>query len=186
MRLKNYLVPEELEFDGQQLQGHWAQEKFGLRGESIVAFAGPFDPKPEIFTFPKPCELFRKRKMLHLVVEHYHADPEKLRLQQRLLINVLKDKLNHRLKGDVIQRWGANLFCASAQITVTMSALSSSSALIYQGVSIQKSEAKAKLWGLEDGLIDPMELAQVVMDQYVFELEDMRRSRDRSGGLNSA
>lgn len=186
MRLKNYLVPEELEFDGQQLRGHWAQEKFGLRGENIVAFTGAFDPKPEIVTFPSPCEVFRKRKMLHLVVEHYHADPEKLRLQQRLLVNVLKDKLNHRLKGDVIQRWGANLFHASAQITITISALTTSSALIYQGVCIQQSKAKAKLWGLEDGHIDPAELAQVVMDQYVFELEDMRRSGDRSNGLNRA
>lgn len=186
MRLKNYLVREELTFDGQQLRGHWAQERFGLKGENIVAFAGPFDPNLEIITLPASCEMFRKRKMLHLVVEHYHADPEKLRLQQRLLVYVLKDKLNHRLGGDLIQRWGPNLFHESAQVTVTSSLLTTSSALIYQGVSIQKSEPEAKLWGLEDGHIDPMELAQVVMDQYIFELEDLRRSRDRSGGLNRA
>jgi hypothetical protein len=186
MRLKNYLVRKELKFDGDQLQSRWAEETFGLKGESIVAFVGPFDPRPEIVAFAPSCEIFRKRTMLHLVVEHSHADQEKLRLQQRLLVYVLKDKLNHRLKGDLIQRWGANLFHTSAQITVTFSSLTASSALIYVATNIQMGEPESKFWGLEDGYIDPMELAQAVMDQYIFEMEDMRRSSDRPEDLNRA
>lgn len=177
MRLKKYLVPGQLEFDGHQLQAHWAPESFGLEGENIVAFVGSFDPSPEIAAFPPACEIFRKRRMLHLVVEHFHADPEKLRLQQRLLVYVLKDKLNHRLKGDLVQRWGQNLFYASAQITASISLLTASSAVIYTGVNIQRGGSKSKLWGLEEGGVDPLELAQVVMDQYVFEVEDTRRQK---------
>jgi hypothetical protein len=177
MKLKNYLACEQMEFSGHQLQGHWAQENFSLEGESIVAFLGPFNPRSQMVVFPQSCELFRKRKMLHLVVEHLHTDLEKLSLQQRLLVYVLKEKLNHRLKGDLIQRWGSNLFYGSAQITAAASELTASSAVIYLGVNIEGGEPKSKLWGLEEGGIDPLELAQVVMDQYVFEVEDTRRLR---------
>jgi hypothetical protein len=178
MKLKSYFISEQLEFDGHQLEGHWAQESFGLQGESIVAFLGSFNPKPQTVVFPRSCELFRKRSMLHLVVEHFHADLEKLSLQQRLLAYVLKEKLNHRLKGDLVQRWGPNLFYESAQITAAASRLIASSAVIYMGVNIEGGEPKSKLWGLDEAGIDPLELAQVVMDQYVFEVEDTRRRRD--------
>jgi hypothetical protein len=177
MKLKNYLASEHIEFSGHQLRGNWARENFSLEGESMVAFLGPFNPRSQMEVFPPSCERFRKRRMLHLVVEHLHTDWEKLHLQQRLLVYVLKEKLNHRLKGDVIQRWGSNLFCESAQITVAASMLTATSAVIYIGVNIEGGEPECKLWGLEEGGIDPLELAQVVMDQYVFEVEDIRRRR---------
>jgi len=177
MRLKKHLVPEQLEFDGHQLDSGWARESFALDGESIVAFVGPFDPESGIVTFPSACQIFRKRRMLHLVVEHLHDDLEKLRLQQRLLLCVLKDKLDHRLKGDLVQRWDEELFHESTQITVSTSMLTTSSAVIYTGVNIQGGDSESKLWGLEDGGIDALELAQVVVDQYVFEIEGTRRQR---------
>lgn len=177
MKLKRYLVSGQLEFNGHQLGGNWARESFDLEGESIVAFIGSFNPSPQTVAFPSSCELFQKRRMLHLVVEHQHADLEKLSLQQRLLAYVLKEKMNHRLKGDLIQRWGPNLFHESAQITAAISMLTASTAVIYMGVNIERGEPQSKLWGLEEGGIDPLELAQVVMDQYVFEVEDARQRR---------
>ncbi len=177
MRLKKYLSMEELEFNGLQLRAHWAQESFGLQGESIIAFVGPFGPRIQNVVFPSACQPFHGKKMLHFVVEHFHADAEKVSLQQLLLIHVLKDKLNHRLKGDLIQRWGQNLFLESAQLTVAMVLLSDSSATIYTGINIQRGDPASKIWGLEQGHLDPMELAQVVMDQYIFEVEETRRPR---------
>jgi hypothetical protein len=177
MRLKKYFVHEQLEFDGQQLKAHWAQQSFGLKGESIVAFVGLYNPGREV-SLPAAFEIFRNTKLLHLVVEHLHADLEKLHLQQLLLLSVLQDKLNHRLKGDLVQRWGQNLCHESARLTASKSLLTASSALIYTGVNVHRGDPKSKLWGLEEGGIDPEELAQVVMDQYIFELEGIRRQKD--------
>ena len=178
MRLKKYFVREQLEFDGQQLKARWAQQSFGLKGESIVAFVGLYNPARDV-TFPSTYEIFRNAKMLHLVVEHLHADLEKLRLQQLLLLSVLQEKLNHRLKGDLVQRWGQNLCHQSARLTASKSLLTNSSALIYTGVNIHRGDPKSKLWGIEEGGIDPEELAQVVMDQYIFELEGIRRPKNQ-------
>lgn len=177
MRLRKYLAPGQLEFDGHQLRAYWARENFGLKGENIVAFVGPFHPSPQVVKIHMPYEIFQNRRMLHLVVEHLHADPEKLHLQQRLLLCVLKDKLNHRLRGDLVQRWGQNLFHESAQITASTCLLTASSAVIYVGVNIERGKPKSKLWGLEEGGIDSLELAQVVMDQYIFEVADTRRQK---------
>jgi len=178
MRLKEHWVKEQLEFDGRGLGPGWGWQRFGLKGENIVAFAGPFHPDPEALSFPQGSERLRGKRLLHLVVEHQHGDAEKARLELQLLLNILKDKLNHRLKGDIIQRWRQDLCKDAAHITASAILMTSSSAIIYVGVNITGSRSQSMLWGLEDGGIDAHELAQVVMDQYVFETESLRQPVD--------
>lgn len=178
MRLKEHWATEQLEFDGHDFSPGWVQRRFGLKGESIIAFVGPFCPDPAAVCFPQGSERLRGKRMLHLVVEHQHGDVEKARLEQQLLLNILKDKLNHRLKGDIIQRWRQDLCQDAAHITASTIQMTSSLAIIYVGVNIERSQPQSMLWGLADGGVDAHELAQVVMDQYVFETEGLRRPVD--------
>jgi hypothetical protein len=178
MRMQKHLVSERLTFDGSQFETGWADKHFGVTGESIVAFLGPLDIISQEEGFAQSWEAFDKSEMLHLVVEHSHGDLEKLGLQHHLLISLLKEKLNHRLRGDLVQRWGQDLFYESAQITISTALLVSSSAFIYVGVCIQRRGPKSKVWGLRDGGVDARELAQVVMDQYIFEVECIRQNAD--------
>ena len=175
MRLQKQLLSEQVAFDGHQLEAGWTGEDLGLQGEGIVAFIGSFQPDPQIIEPPSSWEAFRDREMLHLVVAHGHDDLEKLRLQQHLLLNVLKEKLNHRLRGDLVQRWGCDLFYESAQVSVSTTLLTVSSAIIYVGITLTGDQQNEKSWGIRQGAIDPLELAEVVMDQYIFEVENTRK-----------
>jgi hypothetical protein len=144
----------------------------------MVAFIGPFHPAGDERSALENSDRFLDRPLLHFVIEHKHQNPEILRLQQQLLLNVLKDKLNHRLKGDVVQRWSQDLCRDAAHITVSVVRMHSSCALIYLGVNLSGEGSEGETWGLQDGRIDPRELAHAVMDQYIFEIENARRPID--------
>jgi hypothetical protein len=178
MRLNKYLVEEEITFDGRQLRPGWAVKRCGLGGEIITAFLGPFRPSGDEIAGLGDSAHFLDRPLLHFIVEHQHQNPEVLRLQQQLLLNVLKDKLNHRLKGDVVQRWSQDLCRDSAHITISALRVHPSCAMIYVGVNLGGEGNAGETWGLQDGGIDPRELAQAVMDQYIFEIESSRRPLD--------
>ena len=177
MRLKKYLSSEPSVFDGSQLQPEWADERFGKDLEGIAAFIGPFQPAADLAL--QDAELFEHHRLLHLVVRHAHQDIEKIRLQQRLLLDVAKDKLNHRLPkvssrkagdhGDIIQRWGQDLRCGSRHLSISVIRMSASGMSIYLGISdpVTGTESSA---GAEGGM-DLAELARAIVDQYVFEID---------------
>jgi hypothetical protein len=87
-------------------------------------------------------------------------------LRQKLLVDILKDKLDHRIKGDILQRWGDDLFDTDYKLTVSATVRTSVSTKIHLGVNISSRNTPVKTKGLEDYDIDPREIAQAVMNQY--------------------
>jgi len=114
--------------------------------------------------------------MLHFVLEHFDLDLEKAILKQKLLVSILKDKLNHRLKGDILQRWGNDIFDGDAKLTISTVTRTRVSTKIHLGINISSKNTPVKTKGLEDYGLDPLDLAQVVMNQYRL---DMRRVSER-------
>jgi len=182
MRMKKQLSAEPCVFDGSQLQPEWTDNQFGKGMEGIAAFIGPFRPAASAAISSPDGELFENRRLLHLVVRHVHQDVEKIRLQQRLLLDVTKDKLNHRLpetsgreRGeprDIVQRWGQDLRRGPRHLSISAIRMTSSGAIIYLGISGPGAGAEASS---EEGGMDLSELARAIADQYVFEIDSARQ-----------
>jgi len=185
MRLKKQLSSEQSVFDGSQLQPEWTDRRFGKGMDGIAAFVGPFRPAASAAISSPNGEHFENRRLLHLVVRHVHQDVEKIRLQQRLLLDVAKDKLNHRLpeapgreKGeprDVVQRWGQDLRRGPQHLSVSVIRMTASGAIIYLGI-IEPGTGTEPLSGTEGGGgMDLSELARAIADQYVFEIDSAQQ-----------
>ncbi len=199
-RLGKHLMSEPSIFDGSQLQPEWTDHRFGKGVEAIIAFIGPFRPAADLLTPFRGSQLFQERRLLHLVVRHVHRDIEKLRLQQRLLLDVAKDKLNHRLPGDpgredradkdiarkdivhkdvaqtnIVQRWGPDLCRGSEHLSVSIIRMTATGGLIYLGLrepgDVETSPARTR----SGKKVDLLELARAIMDQYIFEVTSARQ-----------
>jgi hypothetical protein len=180
MRLKKHLLTEPSVFDGSQLRSEWTRRFFGEAGEGIVVFSGPFRPAADLSVSLADRTSFHDRQLLHVIVQHQHQDVEKLRLQQRLLLDVAKDKLNHRLPGDavhsdIVQRWGQDLRRGSQHLSVSIIRMSPHGALIHLGILVPEAEAASSKQPGARVKLEPFELAQAIMDQYVFEVDSARR-----------
>ena len=166
--MKFLFVSEEIKFTGEQLLSHWAYINFNLLGDNIVGFIGPCDVEERYLVgidhYKKKTQI-KSEKMLHFVVEHFDLDLEKTILKQKLLVSILKDKLNHRLKGDVVQRWGDDIFDGDAKLTISTTTRTKVSTKIHLGINITSHGTPIKTKGLEDYGLDPLDIAQVVMNQ---------------------
>jgi hypothetical protein len=167
--MKSLFLEEEIAYTGEQLKPHWAFITFDLAGDSIVGFIGPYKASPE---FTSDLRESRDRveseegMMLHLVVEHFGSDLLKILLCQRLLLGIARDKLNHRLGGDLLQIWGDDICDGSERITTSSATVNTLSGKIHLGIRTEPSKGK----GLKDYNINPRELGEVIMDQYRLEL----------------
>jgi len=167
--MRSLFVRDEILFTGEQLSSFWAYRNYDVLGDNIVAFIGPCQVDEKyiigIDHFKKKTQI-KSERMLHFLVEHFELDLEKAILRQKLLVDILKDKLNHRLKGDVLQRWGDDLFDTDSKLTVSATLRTSVSTKIHLGINISSKNTPVKTKGLEDYGIDPNDVSQAVMDQY--------------------
>jgi hypothetical protein len=167
--MRSLFVREEILFTGEQMASFWAYKNHDILGDNIIAFIGPCQVDPEhiiaIDHFKKKTQI-RSERMLHFLVEHFDQDLERAILRQKLLVDILKDKLNHRLKEDLLQRWGDDLFDSEHKLTVSATARTSVSTKIHLGINISSQNTPVKTKGLDDYGIDPNDISQAVMDQY--------------------
>ncbi len=167
--MKSYFIQDEILFTGEQLSSFWAYQNYDILGDNIVAFIGPCQVEEkyiiQVDHFKKKTQI-KSERMLHFLVEHFDLDLEKAILRQKLLVDIVKDKLNHRLKGDVLQRWGDDLFDTEFKLTVSATVRTSVSTKIHLGINISSKNTPVKTKGLDDYGIDPNDISQAVMDQY--------------------
>ena len=177
--MKFLFVQEKIKFTGEQLLSHWAYKNYDLLGDSIVSFIGSCEIEQKYLVsldhFKKKSSIYSEN-MLHFVIEHFDLDLEKAILRQKLLVAIVKDKLNHRLGSDVFQRWGNDIYDGDAKLTVSTVVETPVSTKIHMGINISAKSVPAKAKGLDEYSIDPLDIAQSVMDQYRL---DMRRISER-------
>ena len=125
--VKAKFIADRLTYTGDQLRSHWTYENYEVQGDSIVAFIGPCDvslDKLVDLADRKECKIIFSEEMLHFIVEHFDLDLEKTLLKQKLLITILMEKLNHRLKHNVVHRLGDDLFDEDKKLSVSIATLS--------------------------------------------------------------
>ena len=163
---------EEFSFTAEEMFPHWAYKKYGIAGDSIIAFVGPCRITPEHLI---DLEEFRAgtvisaEKMLHFIVEHFDTDLEKAILRQYLLVTILEEKINNRLNAKKVIRWSDDLYDEDYKLTVSAVTKNVISSKIHLGINVVPSKIKVKTRGLSHYDIDPYELAEVIISQYRLE-----------------
>ncbi len=176
--MKSLIIREPIEFDASAMRPHWAQEKFDILGDSIVAFHGKCNiPEQDFMDLRKrkkgPC--LCAEDMLHFVAEQFQPYLEMAVLRQYLLVLIAGEKLEHRVDPSLeIIRWHDDLFLDNRKLTVTAVAKTPVSTKIHLGINIDPTGTTQPAVGLAELGIDPFDLAEAIVDQYKLEMQEIR------------
>jgi hypothetical protein len=179
-------IEEAILYDGTPLESLWAYRRFGLRGDSIVAFAGPCDIPPErIVDWEDRLAGARiySPMMLHFIVEHFELALDKGIWRQRLLAAMTRDLLADRTKG-AIRRDGDDLFDGDRKLSISIATLTPVSTKIHFGVNIRAEGAPVPAKGLADYGVDPAAFAQGVLGAYAAECDSVGAARAKVRGIS--
>ena len=173
-------IDETIDYTGEQLRSLFALERFGLQGDSIVAFIGKADVGVSHLVDRRDAQEGRviySDRMLHFIVEHFDTDLEKAVWRQRLLICIIKEELEQRVRGVSLIRRGDDLFFGDRKLTVSIATVSPISALIHTGVNVIAHSAPVPACGLSEWALDAREVGQLVAERYAGEVDSIQRAR---------
>jgi len=173
-------IPDEIAYTGEQLRSHWAYANYDLVGDSIVAFVGPCDVKPQhmrdVEDLKASSRIYSER-MLHFLVEHFDADLQRAVLRQRLFMAILSGSLNRRFGETRVRREGSDLYDGKSKLTVSVASVSPVSALIHAGINISSRNTPVPTLGLDDYGIAPVEFGKEALAAYAKECAAARKAR---------
>lgn len=179
-------IKDKTAYTGRELTSHWAFRSFDLLGDSIVAFSGPCDVSTDrmadLADVKANAPIWSER-MLHFIVEHFGCGLETAILRQRLLVCIVQEILNSRLKGQTIRRKGDDLYQGDAKLSVSIAVQSPVSCMIHLGLNVENKGTPVKTAGLNDLGLEPESLAGDVMAAYLDELKGMREARCKVRGV---
>ncbi len=180
------LIEKEIPYTGRELTSHWAYRRFGLLGDSIVAFCGscelPVERMADLEDIRADAPI-RSARMLHFIVEHFGTALETAVLRQRLLICLIAELLNR--PGEVVRivRKGDDLYRGEGKLSVSIAVQSPVSAMIHVGLNVVTEGTPVKTAGLVELGVVPEELAEKVLSRYREEMEGVARARCKVRGV---
>lgn len=172
--------PRTIRYDGSQMAPQWAYRRFGLAGDSIVAFAGPCR-----VPFPNMLDLedagrraaIRGPRMLHWIMEHFDADLERAVLRQRLFACLVLERLERRARRR-LRRDGDDLYDGERKLSISIAAPTPVSCKIHFAVNIRRaSGVGVPTEGIAAYGVDPASFAGEAMRAYASELRGVRAAR---------
>lgn len=168
-------ISQRINYNGSQIESLWAYKKFGIKGDSIVAFIGGCNiPFAKMVDEEDKClkSKIYSRLMLHFIIEHFETGLERAILKQRLLAAIVKDVLGKSIKRD-----GDDLYDGDAKLSISIATISPVSTKIHFGINIDSRGTPVKTKGLKDYRIEPKPFAVEVMRRYIAEMEGIKQAR---------
>jgi uncharacterized protein len=169
--MHTHLHPEILPYNGPELTSHFIYNRFGLRGDALVAFAGPcqvhIKDMVDLEDVHADAPIFSEF-MLHFLLEHFQTPLEAMILRQRLLTAQIQTQLHDRGQKQII-RSGDDLYDAKNKLSVSIATVSPVSGLIHFGINISSANTPVATRGLADYEIDWQEFALAVLESYAQE-----------------
>jgi hypothetical protein len=168
-------------YDGTQLHGGFARERYGLEGDSLVAFIGGARVEGEALVDLEDRAAGRRivaARMLHFIAEHPGASLEVVTLRQRLLVESARSAAEEMMAAAAARprRRGNDIYVGDGKLSVSVATTSLSSGLIHLGVNIDPAGAPVRTASLPDLGIEPEAFAREVFRRYNDELEGVRAS----------
>lgn len=175
--MKTLFIEEELAYDGSQLSSHWAARRTAFEGDSLVAFLGPCDVKPEHMVDlvdRARGECIRAARMAHFIAEHFGDDILKAVLRQRALVSCAREALAS--SGQPVERKGSDLYARKRKLSVSIATVSPVSGLIHLGVNVEPRGAPVEAIGLNELGVDELAFVREMLARYEEETLSIRRA----------
>jgi hypothetical protein len=160
--MKTQWIEEKFTYDGSQLRSLFAYENYGLRGDSIVSWAGPCDiPKDNIVDMEdlRAGDKIAGSEMLHFVVELFGQSLPATIAYQRLIMASVRDVI-----GENVMREGDDLYVGQGKLSISIATVSPVSGMIHLALNISNEGTPVQTSCLKDLEVDPVELADQLMD----------------------
>lgn len=174
-------------YDGTQLRSLFTYKNFHVQGDSIAVFRGPCSVAlTEMVDMEDVLDAdhIYSEDMLHFILEHFDLDLEKTIIRQRLLIAIIKERLEGR--GVLsIHRDGDDLYKGLEKLSVSIATLSPVSSMIHTGLNISSKNTPVKTVSLTDlGLTDPLDFGREIAEAYRSELTGIKAARCKVRGVS--
>lgn len=173
-------LEERVHYDGSQMAAQWAFRTTGIPGDSIVAFEGSCEVKPDRMLDLEDLtagSVIKGPHMLHFIVEHFDLDLEKAVLRQRLLASIAGAELERRL-GRVLRRDGDDLYDDARKLSISIAALTGVSSKIHFAINVKEAKGVGlPTQGLDAYKIRAREFGQAILEAYAKEMEGVYWAR---------
>ncbi|MEO0337065.1 MAG: DUF366 family protein [Pseudomonadota bacterium] len=169
--MKTQWIEEKFTYDGSQLRSLFAYENYGQRGDSIVSWIGPCDiPEDKIVDMEdvRAGDTIAGSSMLHFIVELFGQTLPATIAFQRLVMASVRDTLGER-----VVREGDDLFVGEGKLSISIATVSPVSGLVHLALNISNEGTPVQTACLKDLDVDPVELADQVMDLVSGEWEEL-------------
>lgn len=178
--IRALFLKDRQHYDGAQMSAQWAYRTAGIAGDSIVAFEGSCEVKPEAMLDLEDVRAhstIRGPHMLHFIVEHFDLDLEKAVLRQRLLASIVREELERRL-GRTLSRDGDDVFDGKRKLTISIAALTGVSSKIHFAINVKEAKGVGvPTQGLAAYKIDAREFGEAVLEAYRREMDGVQFAR---------
>jgi hypothetical protein len=168
-------VTEKLHYDGTQLKPLFAYLKWGLLGDSVVAWRGSCDVSFEHMVDGEDLiaeSSIAGSEMVHFVMEVFDRELATGVLLQRIFASIVKDllvELSPEIDAQTLARDGDDLYWGDRKLSISIASCSAVSTMVHFAVNISNQGTPVKTCSLEDLSVDPKEFAESAMDALILE-----------------
>lgn len=150
--MKTYFDESSHTYDGSQLRSLYTYMKFGVLGDSVVAWAGPCKVQPSHMVDGEDLragEKIQGDSMLHFIVEVFDRDLAFMVAMQRLLASLIEEELE-KMYRTTINRSGDDLFWGDGKLSISIATQSPVSSLMHFAVNLTNRGTPVKTAAIED------------------------------------
>ncbi|MFP3904917.1 MAG: DUF366 family protein [Armatimonadota bacterium] len=179
-------LEEPRTYTGRELRSLWIYETFGTAGDALAAFIGPCDVTTEALVDAEDRRqgaTIRAASMLHFIIEHFDDPLRAAVLRQRLFITMISDTLRDHVPDRAVRRDGDDLYVGPAKLSVSIATKSPVSTLIHVGLNIDPKGAPVEACGLGEWNVSVKDLAAVLADLYVREMDAVQFATTKVRGV---
>lgn len=173
--VKTKWIPTQHKYTGSELTPQRNYLRFGLLGDSCIAFIGPcevsFDHMLDGEDLRARSEI-RGSLMLHFICEIFDRDLAFAVALQRLWMRILKDELNAEtpaLRKKPLCQDGDDIYWGDRKLSISIASSSPVSELIHLAVNVSNKGTPVKTCALEDFGTDPKTFAKRILNLWSHE-----------------
>ncbi|HND85774.1 MAG TPA: DUF366 family protein [Pseudobdellovibrionaceae bacterium] len=150
--MKTYFDESSHTYDGTQLRSLYTYLKFGILGDSVVAWAGPCKVNPTHMVDGEDLragEKIQGDSMLHFIVEVFDRDLAFMVAMQRIFASLIEEELEKIFQTN-INRSGDDLFWGDGKLSISIATQSPVSSLLHFAVNLSNRGTPVKTASIED------------------------------------
>lgn len=173
--MKTLWIAENIHYDGSQLKPLFTYLKWGLLGDSVVAWKGScnvsFDHMIDGEDLIAESEIAGS-EMIHFIIEVFDRELAAGVLLQRLFAAIVKDlmvELSPELDDQSLVRDGDDIYWGDRKLSISIASKSAVSTMVHFAVNVSNLGTPVKTASIEDLGIDPKEFAVAAMDALALE-----------------